>query len=250
MPDQVKIGVICSAPHRLADAKQLAAHYAWPLLETMTADFDCCLIYSPSFVGLQYAIESPPFYIDFLSPQLSWRLQHAGLRKEKLARAIGKTPREQPLIIDATAGLGRDSFMLAGLGFSVTMLEQSPILHAMLADAIERARGQLPEIMARLTLIHADAIDWLPGKSADVIYLDPMFPARKKSASVKKDMVILQHLLPKSDNVDELLETALACARYRVVIKRPRLADPVSIKPHYSLTGSSSRFDVYLCERP
>ena len=137
--------------------------------------------------------------IDFLSKQMTYRRQHAGLRRELIARAIGTHPRDNPYIIDATAGLGRDSFILAALGFNVTMLERSPVIHQLLQDGLDKARHTLPDIIGRMQLIHADAIDWLANlkddRRPDVVYLDPMFPDRKKSASVKKEMVLMQELL-------------------------------------------------------
>ena len=191
-------------------------------------------------------------HINFLSGKLLYRLKHASLKKELLARAMGLHPREHPTIIDATAGLGRDSLILASLGFHIILLERSPILHGLLADAIERASEHpaLSAAIKRMQLIHADAIDWIPKQSyVDIIYLDPMFPERKKSASVKKEMVILQDLLGKDADADsdQLFNVALTCASRRVVVKRPRLAATLSgRKPDFTLTGKSSRFDIYL----
>lgn len=192
-----------------------------------------------------------PFYIDFTSGKMRYRLQHAGLKSELLARALGCKPRDNPIIIDATAGLGRDSFILASLGFNVTMLERSPILYAMLLDALNRA-AQDPmtaPIVKRLTLIQADAIEWLksPEFKPDVIYLDPMFPERQKSASSKKEMAFLQELLGTDNNSHDLFAAALACGAKRIVVKRPRLAAEIAGRaPNFSLKGKSSRFDVYL----
>lgn len=192
---------------------------------------------------------SKPFYIDFLSGKLNYRANQAGLRKEALARAISMKPKENPTIIDATAGLGRDSFVLATLGYQVTMLEKSPLIFALLDDALQRARASSPDNAChRLTLIHADALDWLPANTTtskpDVIYLDPMFPERRKSASVKKEMQILNDILGHDDDIKELLTISLACAGKRVVVKRPRLA--VNEHADFSLPGNSTRFDVYL----
>lgn len=189
-----------------------------------------------------------PFQIDFLSGKLRYRADHAGLKNELLARAIGKKPKDNPIIVDATAGLGRDSFILASLGFRVTMLERSNELYDLLRDALNRASEEIPEIIERLTLIHTDSISWLKtAEKPQIIYIDPMFPERKKSALVKKDMALLQQLLPKEDNYEALLECALACATVRVVVKRPRLA-PSNSKhpPSYVLSGKTSRFDVYI----
>jgi 16S rRNA (guanine1516-N2)-methyltransferase len=213
------------------------------------------LIVTPDYTGLQQTDDptSPPFYIDFLSGKMGYRSQHASLRKELLARTIGFSPRVNPTIIDATAGLGRDSFILASLGFHVTMIERSPLLFALLQDALNRAHQdhRIAPIAARLKLIHADAKEWLPTHAAQyqpqVIYLDPMFPERKKSAAVKKEMVILQDILGKDMDAEPLFEAAFSCATHRVVVKRPRLAATITaLAPSFSMTGKSSRFDIYL----
>jgi 16S rRNA (guanine1516-N2)-methyltransferase len=201
--------------------------------------------------------KAPLFYIDFLSKQLLYRIKQAGLRKEYLARAMGITPDKNPLIIDATAGLGKDSFILATLGYKVILLEQSPILCLMLQNAIERAKTHLEfaPIMARMEVIQTDSTQWMQDQDADIVYLDPMFPKRKKSAAVKKEMAFLQdfledHTQEDHTQADHLLTTALACASHRVVVKRPRLATPLAnLAPAFSLTGKSSRFDIYLTNR-
>lgn len=194
------------------------------------------------------------FVIDFLSKKLLYRAKQATLKNELLARAIGIKPVEAPNIIDATAGLGRDSFILAKLGYEVTLLERSPELYQLLSQALDQARQELPDIIGRMHLIEADAILWLPKLAApekpDVIYLDPMFPERKKSASVKKEMVFMQELLGKCDDHAELFEVAMQAATKRVVVKRPRLAPNIVEKePNFCYRGKSSRFDVYLVKR-
>jgi len=208
------------------------------------------LVETADYLGLHIPGDKKLFYIDFLSGKINYRSQQAGLRKELLARAMGVKPGEHPVIVDATAGLGRDSFILASVGFEVTLLERSPIVFALLRDALVRASKdpQTKTIVDRMHLINADAQDWLPtaGK-IDVIYLDPMFPERQKSASVKKEMVILQNLLGKDDNVENLFNMAFTCAARRVVVKRPRLASIIGDRaPNFALTGKSSRFDIYL----
>jgi 16S rRNA (guanine1516-N2)-methyltransferase len=211
------------------------------------------LIQTDEFIGLinKNKPAEKPFYIDFLSSKLHYRSQQAGLRKEYLARAMGMHPKDHPTIIDATAGLGRDSFILATLGFHITMLEKSPIIYALLDDALKRARQSAEDNPChRLKLIHADALTWLPNHTEikpDIIYLDPMFPQRKKSAAVKKDMQILNDLLGADEHISVLIETSLACANKRVVVKRPRLTTEITKQqPDFSLQGSSTRFDIYL----
>lgn len=189
----------------------------------------------------------------FLSEALVYRLQRVSFKGEALARAIGLKPRQNPCIVDATAGLGRDSLVLAALGYKVIMLERSDILYAHLLQGLESAREQLAPIIDRLSLIHTDSINWLKSRSADekpdVIYLDPMYPSKRKSARAKKEMDFLQHLLgDEAEAEDEnLLTTALSCAKYRVVVKRPRLGCCLNkMSPNFSIHGRSSRFDIYV----
>jgi len=187
--------------------------------------------------------------ISFLEGKMRYRAEHAGLRKELIARAMGEHPRNQPYIVDATAGLGRDSFILATLGFKITLLERALPVFEALQKALNEAKPIYPQTIERMHLVHTDAIEWLKETSPkpDIICLDPMFPERKKSASVKKEMVILQKLLGKDEDHDLLFLTALANAKKRVVVKRPKLAPNCSDRaPNFSLTGKSSRLDVYL----
>lgn len=232
-------------------AETLAATLQLPIASDDPTRYDYLLCLTPDYLGLQKTNnKTTPLYIDFLSPSLQFRQRHATLKNERLARALGLKKKTPPVMIDATGGLGRDSFILACLGFSVTLLERSPIVHALLLDGIERAKETLPA-MDRLTLLHANAITWLPmcgeDSKPDIIYLDPMFEERKKSARPKKEMIIFHHIVGEDADSSTLLMTALACAKHRVVVKRPRLAQPLNeIIPAYFLNGNSCRFDVYL----
>ena len=191
--------------------------------------------------------------IDFLSGKMQYRARHASLRRENLARALGlknKTPKK---IIDATAGLARDSFILASLGFEITLLERSPIIFNLIQSAIDKAKKdpKTQLIMHRMHLIQADAILWLKKLKTedypDMIYLDPMFPPKKKSALSKQEMRVFHEIVGADADADRLLKTALTCAKERVVVKRSRLAKPLAdIHPNVAMVGGSSRFDIYL----
>lgn len=255
-----RIAVCATQPERLAEAQQLAERLQLDIIPAnepkVAASYDYLLILTPSFIGLQKTAEKKPnpFYIDFLTGKLAYRSQQAGLRNELLARAMGSKPGDHPRIVDATAGLGRDSFILATLGFDVIMLERSPIVSILLQDALFRAKNEinLENTIKRMHLHQTDAISWLnehkmQNDQPDVIYIDPMFPDRKKSASVKKEMVTLQELLGSDTDSQTLFETALTCAKRRVVVKRPRLAANIAERaPSFTLSGKSSRFDIYL----
>jgi 16S rRNA (guanine1516-N2)-methyltransferase len=157
-------------------------------------------------------------------------------------------------VLDITAGLGRDGFILANLGCRVHMVERSAIVAALLADGIERAKKDptLAGIMARISLIVGDSLDILrtwQGEKPEVINIDPMYPHRGKSALVKKEMRLVRLLVGDDTDSDALLLTALAVASRRVVVKRPRLAPALTgPEPNFTISGKNSRFDVYLVD--
>ena len=194
---------------------------------------------------------------DFTSPGVHYRRWHGGGRSEAIARAIG-VGGDQPLtVVDATAGLGGDAFVLASLGCRMTLLERVPALQDLLADGLARARHEsaasdteLADAVARMHLAGGDAIEYLAelpvAQRPQVIYLDPMFPERKKSAAVKKEMQIFHRLVGPDEDAGRLLAVALEKASRRVVVKRPRLADPlVGRPPDHVLRGVRNRFDLY-----
>ncbi|WP_111497499.1 MULTISPECIES: class I SAM-dependent methyltransferase [Marinobacter] len=193
-----------------------------------------------------------PVRAEFVSGKAGYRRDHGGGAGQLVARAVGlkKTHRELH-VLDATAGLGQDAYVLAGLGCRLTLLERSPVIHALLADGLERAAGDpaAAPLAARMSLQAGDSIDWIrsqDGPLADVIYLDPMFPHRDKSARVKKEMELFRPIVGADDDAPALLEAALAKAAYRVVVKRPRKAPTVDgPAPSTQLEGKSSRYDIY-----
>ncbi|MCC7507981.1 MAG: class I SAM-dependent methyltransferase [Planctomycetes bacterium] len=184
-----------------------------------------------------------PICADFES-QAAENRRKAG-RGLLLAKAIGVKPGQQLSVLDATAGLGRDSYALAALNCVVTAVERSPVVAALLRDALYRS-SQDPAA-ARISLLLADAREQMQTARYDVVYLDPMFPDRRKSAKVKKEMQYMQDLLGHEDGND-LLEPALQAATRRVVVKRPVHAPPLpsAAKPTHVHKGKSVRFDVYM----
>lgn len=244
------IGVTTQFPELVTKAKALAEKLGLPFSENIQA-FKYVIIITHDDIGLKKVGEkSHPFYVDFLSGKIAYRQKTATIRKEAIARAFGLKKNTRPTIVDATGGLARDSFIIASLGFEVTVLERSPILFTLIQDGMERASKNetVAPVLQRMHLIQADANDWLKHSTKpEIIYLDPMFPLRKKSSLVKKEMRILQDIVGEDPDAESLLQTALACAASRVVVKRPRLAAALStIIPSFSIEGSSSRFDVYL----
>lgn len=190
-----------------------------------------------------------PVTVDFTGGALDFRRQKGG--GELIVKACGGGPQRRPSVLDVTAGLGRDSFILASHGYVVTAMERNPIVYELLADGMNRARAQLEleEVMARFKLLAGDAIvamrEGLP-VAPDVIYIDPMFPPSNKSALVKKDMQAFHQLVGGDDDSEALLDAALRCAVYRVVVKRPRKASTLGKqKPSHTIEGKAIRFDVY-----
>ncbi len=188
--------------------------------------------------------------VDFVTGAALFRRRWAQGR-EAVAHAVGLKKGFRPTVVDATAGLGRDAFVLASLGCRVHMIERSPVVAALLDDGLRRA-GQDPEIggwvRERLSLIHVDSLQGLGGLlfQPDVVYLDPMFPERRKTALVKKEMRLLQTLLGDDGDSDALLLLALKIAGRRVVVKRPRSAGPLGGRvPEAALTTGRHRFDLY-----
>lgn len=193
-------------------------------------------------------------FVDFVGGAVGHRRRFGGGRGQPIARAVGLKGGASPTVLDATGGLGRDAFVLASLGCQVTLVERSPMVAALLEDGLKRA-GMDAEIGSwvgeRIRLVHADAVEWMTnlpeGDWPDVVYLDPMFPHRRKSALVKKEMRLLQQLLGGDEDADELLPAALRIATKRVVVKRPDYApDLADMTPTMRIESKKNRFDVYV----
>ena len=195
-----------------------------------------------------------PVQIDFVSGKLGHRLRFGGGRGQPLARAVGIKAGFTPSIWDATAGLGRDAFVLASLGCDVRMSERSPILVALLDDALQRAvidDEAEAWISQRLHLKSGDAIQLLAALTTDerpdVVYMDPMYPEAKGHVLVKKEMRALQQILAGDPDADQLLEVALSKAQRRVVVKRPKRAEHLAGKvPSASVESKNTRYDIYV----
>lgn len=184
--------------------------------------------------------------------QLLPRARGGHLQHEKLLRAARtKDLPEHPLAVDATAGLGEDSFILACGGYSVVLCEYNPVIAALLQDALCRARKDpdLSEAAARMSLVRGDGIETL-GKlagKADLVYLDPMFPAKQKSGISKKKLQLLQKLELPCSKEEELMAAALAAGPARIVVKRPVKGQPLAgKKASHSIVCKNVRFDCYV----
>jgi 16S rRNA (guanine1516-N2)-methyltransferase len=207
--------------------------------------------------GLRLALTGPdapgPVRVDFVAGRLGYRQARASARGEPLARAVGLRGDERPNVVDATAGLGRDAFMLATLGCRVTLVEREPAIAALLEDGLARAAREpaLADTVARMHCVRGNAREYLAGldeaERPDVVCLDPMYPHRDKSALVKKEMRVFRALVGDDADAPEILEAALKVARRRVVVKRPVRAQPLGArKPTHQIPGKTTRFDVYV----
>ena len=178
-------------------------------------------------------------------------MQHRrkGGHNEMLGRAVGLKADRKPLIWDATGGLGRDAFVLADLGCEVTLCERVPVLAWLLEQAVQAATvsgvDQVRAAAERMVVQAGDS-KMLRAPAKTVIYLDPMFPERKKAAAVKKEAAMLQHLADQADDSESLWQWAWDQPVERIVVKRP-LRAPIlgNIRPAHTLKGKSVRFDVF-----
>lgn len=201
-----------------------------------------------------------PVFIDFLAGKKAHRRQFGGGKGQPLIRAMGQLEHGLPSVLDATAGMSGDSYVLASLGFKVCMVERSPVVAALINDALERAQAlkleldaELQQSIENLSLVNEDSTTYLlnhqPG--VDTIYMDPMYPEKKKKAAAKKEMQALQQLIGPDIDSENLLESALKTAKFRVVVKRPKGAEPVfcplnNIKPTSQISSPNTRYDIYV----
>lgn len=198
---------------------------------------------------------------DFHGATVTYRRNKGGGKGQMIAKAVGLGSGVSPSVLDATAGLGGDAFVLASLGCEVTLLERVPVVRALLMAGLQEAEQYaqlkepgLLEILQRMRVVPLAAQDYLreisDSEQPDVVYLDPMFPEPGKRAMVKKEMRVFHELVGGDADADELLELALAVAKHRVVVKRPRLAAALAgRKPSHTLQGKRNRYDVYTLQK-
>jgi len=211
------------------------------------------LVMTPTHLELR-KLDEPKLggiFVDFVSGAMAHRRKFGGGRGEAVAKAVGIKGCYLPDVVDATAGLGRDAFVLASSGCRVRMLERHPVVAALLDDGLQRGYRDAeigPWLRQRLSLIHATSHQALSEISPrpDVVYLDPMYPHRQKSAMVKKEMRVFQSLVGADEDADSLLQPARLLAKKRIVVKRPDYAEPLDGVPTSSaVVTKSHRFDIY-----
>ena len=187
----------------------------------------------------------------FIEGPILHRLKYGKGRGQNLAKAVGFKFNKNRTIIDATAGLGYDAFILASLGANVTLIERSEKIYDLLKSAISEAKlygGEISKIVNRMNLLFGDSKDILPNITPEVILIDTMYKERKKSALVKNDMRLVREVVGSDSDHVELINVALNNASKRVVIKQPRYAETLdNIKGcSHQILGKTIRYDVYV----
>jgi 16S rRNA (guanine1516-N2)-methyltransferase len=188
---------------------------------------------------------------DFSAGAVGYRFRSGAAYHHPLVKATGLSLGNLPTVVDATAGLGRDAFLLASLGARVIMLERSPEIHTLLQMGLAKASAHEPAfaaVVARMTLMLGDARDILPSQQSDVVIVDPMHPPRKGTALVKKEMRLIREIVGTDSDALELMCVALSSHCGRVVLKWPLRADPLQglPRPTYQIAGKTVRYDVFL----
>lgn len=255
----MKVAVVRIGSDSTEQEIKLSTDLQLPLVELPSSyspgevnDFDYLLAFRDSKLILQSTGDAQigETCVDFSDAKLNYRA-NSSIRNQNIAKALGLKGNQRPTILDGTAGLAKDAFLMASLGCEVTLLERSPLVHALLTDGLNRSGyygEEITVILNRMNLYFGDLLEFAaPSKQFDVVYLDPMFPQRRKSAKVKKDMALLQQLLGFQTDGAQLLDCAMLLAKKRVVVKRAKLSPHLGLdKPDIEFKGSSSRYDVYL----
>lgn len=227
------------------DLKLLALHLAKRLNLELKKDSYQCLFLTEDKLTLKI----PSFNllsVDF--SEQAWKKRRGEGKRQGLFRACKPTAGLK--IIDATAGWGRDSSVLAAFGAQVLMIERNPIMAALLEDALQRRTSEEKQQM-NISLHQGNALTYLLDlkfeEYPDVIYIDPMHPLRTKSALVKKDMQVLQDIIGPDDDALELIKVAITRVKQRVVVKWPQKVKSL-LNASSCIAGKTVRFDMYFKE--
>lgn len=242
-----------SSVELFARLQQLASD--WQILAQDDAQFALAL--SEARLELKWLCDPQmgAIFADFAAGAAAHRRKFGGGKQQEIAKAVGLNKGAAPLVLDATAGLGRDAFVLASLGCKVEMVERNNVVAALLADGLQRAKldSEIGAWVSERMQLHfcangsAHALTHWQGPRPDVVYLDPMFPHRKKSALVKKEMRAFQSLVGSDEDADALFAPAYLLATKRVVVKRPSFANFLADqKPTMQIATKKNRFDVYV----
>ncbi|WP_404823015.1 class I SAM-dependent methyltransferase [Neiella holothuriorum] len=235
----------------VASAKALAKQFALPFGGGSSSDLQLVM----TVQGLTLRDRQQPklggVTVDWAAGSVAHRRNFGGGRGQAIAKAVGMKQGQTPSVLDATAGLGRDAMVLASLGCQVSLVERHPAVAALLYDGYQRACLNVDIgdwVQQRVSCHHGESelmIAELPRH--DVVYLDPMYPHRQKSAAIKKEMRVFQQLVGADLDAESLLAVARQRANKRVVVKRPDYAEFLAgEKPHHQIVTKKNRFDVYM----
>ncbi|MGB9623304.1 MAG: class I SAM-dependent methyltransferase [Phycisphaerae bacterium] len=257
MRPDVGIAVETDSPELHAKAEALRASLHLPAATVDDTSYPLLLVVTPRRLELRETGKGRvgPVYADFVGGRVGYRVRTASAGRAMLAKAVGF--KGGPLsVCDATAGLGRDAFLLACMGCAVTAVERSPVIAALLQDGLDRAavHPKLAHIVReRLRPVVADAREFLPRLAGrdrpDVVYIDPMFPQAGRTALAAKDMQLCRKVAGDDPDAAELLAAARPIARLRVVVKRSLRAPALAADPSIVYRGTTIRYDVYLPTR-
>lgn len=244
----------------LQKAKDLARNLNLPFVENVAAAWTpFILVYTENGLEIQENScrkkkNKRLLFVDFVKGKGGYRRKNDATTKQPLAKAVGIKPGFRPTVFDGTAGLGGDSFVLATLGCQVTLCERNKIIGALLHDGLTRAsvHPDTKEIMGNMHFILYDSLE-LSGehqKYYDTVYLDPMYPHKTTTALNKLSMRVIRDIVGDDDDSAQLIGMARQIAGKRIVVKRPRLAPPLSEDGiSYQIKMKSSRYDIYLIDR-
>ncbi len=239
-------------------AINVASQLNVPVLEETSSFYDFHLVFSSEKIWIQPSrMHFGKIYVDFTTGQSAHRRKYGGGFGQALAKAVGLN-KDSPLdVMDVTGGYARDAFVLATLGATLRIIERSRVLTTLVQDGLDRAQTNktVNKITQRMSLICADSIIFMQelvnSDKPDVIYLDPMYPIRQKKSAVKKEIQLLHQLIGRDTDSKSLLQAAFRTAKKRVVVKRPKSAEPLSkINLVGSIRSSNTRYDIYNPEFP
>lgn len=244
--------LLLTDPSRLREAERLAQHFKVPLYRESGLPAPKELILRLDRDGLALQVGDRILRGDYTG--MKKRLRTGNLQRELLVKAVRIRGRGEITVLDAAAGMGEDALLLAAAGFRVILYERDPVIAALLRDTLNRASADpsMTEIVSRMEFHEGDSIGAMRNmkKEMDVIYLDPMFPEKKKSSLTKKKFQLLHYLEKPCEEEEELLQAAMDAEPAKIVIKRPLkgpwLADR---KPAHSYKGKAVRYDCLVFAR-
>lgn len=181
--------------------------------------------------------------INFDKNKADYFRRNLSIKNDLLSKALGISKGNRR-VLELSSGLGIDSVHISSLGAELTSIERNPIIYFLLIEAQKKSARQE---VKRIQFLYQDALEYLKSlkpNSFDVVYFDPMYPQKKKSALPKQEMLVFRGLVGDDLDAQKVLLAALEKFK-RVVIKRPVIAGPLLSPVTHSFEGKSVRFDIY-----